>query len=221
MDLNRCASVGDKVEIISFNKNKEKSIYFSKLVDIIEGGFIVIEAPISEGVLVPIEVGSLFDLYINNKNSFYYVKAEVKERVKANIPTVIMRLEGTLSKIQRRDFFRFECTLNAKVGRIDDSKEKDLKDTMYYSSIIHDISGGGIRMSSDLELKHGDKIECVLELEKDSVLVIGKVVRVSTSKGIYKHEYGINFLSISNQNREQIVKYIFEQQRKLRKKGMM
>lgn len=221
MDLKRCVSIGNKVEIVTFNKNKEKVVYFSKLVEIDEGNYIVLEAPISEGNLVPLQIGSLFDIYISNKNSFYFMKAEMKERIKANVSTIIMSVVGTVSKIQRRDFFRFECTLNTKVGLLNEGEENDNKNARYFDSIIHDISGGGIRISSDIEVKNGDKLECIIDLETDSVLVIGNVVRVSKGKGNYKHEYGVNFISISNQNRDQIIKYIFEQQRKLRKKGMM
>jgi c-di-GMP-binding flagellar brake protein YcgR len=63
-------------------------------------------------------------------------------------------------------------------------------------------------------------VEGKLLLNQD-ILFIGRVVRVINihDRGKYNYEIGIEFDDISNMNRERIIGYIFEEQRKLLRKG--
>jgi c-di-GMP-binding flagellar brake protein YcgR len=217
MDLKKCVNIGDRIEITKLDKNKLTVAYSSKLVEI-EKDEIIVEAPISEGILVPLKVEDKFDIYFNTKNGFYLVTAQLKERKKSenSISTLKFLVVSKVSKVQRREYFRFDCLLDAKMRKMVENF-----DTPFEECLIKDISAGGIRFNCMSELEKGDIVECIIDLEENGINCVGEVVRVLKVKDNYKYQIGINFINLKNQDRDSIFRYIFNQQRKLIKKGMV
>jgi c-di-GMP-binding flagellar brake protein YcgR len=83
-----------------------------------------------------------------------------------------------------------------------------------------DISGGGIQIKTKLKLKEGDQIKISFKkLIKLDKLIKGKIVR-KRKENFEVYKYGIEFIDISDRNREMIIQWIFNLQRKLRQKGL-
>ena len=90
------------------------------------------------------------------------------------------------------------------------------------SGINCGLSGGGCRFNTDEQLKTGDRIRIKfdfiirnelrkMELEAD-IIVSEKLM---DRQGVFENR--AEFCNISNKDREDLIKYIFEQERRLRK----
>ncbi|MDO5383109.1 MAG: flagellar brake protein [Eubacteriales bacterium] len=228
--------VGCKVELIPkldyTNDNDTKISYVSQILDMTEE-YIICAMPIYEGRLIPLEIDSQYDAYFFVQNNFYKTDCTVVDRGKTdNIHTAVIRLDTKLVKFQRREYYRLECTTSAIVKTLSE-KERE-----YYlkfnkipenivaiedKCIIIDISGGGVRILSKIKYEKNQYIAITFPImlgdETKLKTVVGRVVMSMTSaNNSLVFDNRIQFVEISNNDREEIIKYIFQQQRMLRKK---
>ena len=86
-----------------------------------------------------------------------------------------------------------------------------------------DIGGGGVRYLVSEQMTSNQMVVCFLELEiKNAVKEIqalGRILSVRPVKDSDMFEVRVQFEKISNAAREQIIQYIFEDERKRRKKS--
>lgn len=214
--------LGMKVEIVL--SDEEESL---KLVSQFEGtcsdGTYYVSAPIYGGKIYPISVGNILDVYFVEKENFYKFKAKVLDRSrKSAISLLKIKALDEIKKIQRREFFRFECMISVNYRVVDSKKAVQDKDRSFKNTITKDLSGGGLCIKIEEKLNVGDIIECELFLNDSyKVVFLGKIVRITeceAGKGKYKYEAGVLFQKIDDKSREKIISYIFQEQRKLIKK---
>ncbi len=183
-----------------------------------------VSAPIHEGKIYPISVGSRLDIFFVKKENFYKFKAKVLDRSrKAAISLLKIQALDEIEKIQRRSFFRFECMIPINYKVVESSKTVLSENETFKKTITRDLSGGGVCIKLEEKLNIGDVVECELLLDDfNKVHFLGKIVRFikcEANRGIYKYEAGVFFQKIDDKSREKIISYIFQEQRKLMKKG--
>ncbi|MCH5273151.1 MAG: flagellar brake domain-containing protein [Lachnospiraceae bacterium] len=93
----------------------------------------------------------------------------------------------------------------------------------FYTGIALDLSGGGVRFNSGYQAAEGEVIAMKIAfLEQDVLkqqLLFAKVLAVypvPNRTGLYEHR--VQFVHITNAERESIIRYIFFEERKRRKK---
>jgi c-di-GMP-binding flagellar brake protein YcgR len=188
-----------------------------------------IAAPIFEGNIYPVQVGAFMDIFfvikssVNNMNGVCKFRSKVLGREKIdNIALLLIENVGQLEEVQRRDFYRCAYLLPIKFS-LGEASEGEKTKIVKQEGLIKDLSGGGvcIRMKEKIEL--GQILDCEIALEDKAVEFSAEVVRVDKVDNIskYNYEIGISFKIIKNQNREELIKFIFSEQRKLRKKGLI
>lgn len=115
--------------------------------------------------------------------------------------------------------------LQNKIRAIETLKNDDLTNgTMLIKTekgMISDISGGGIRFKSAVQLEQEDELLLSFSINQglSNINVFGKVItsQVSTTKNDL-YENRIQFTEITNDERENIVRFILNEERKLRQK---
>jgi c-di-GMP-binding flagellar brake protein YcgR len=214
--------VGLKLEIhvLAHDGNKINLPFVSELEWVEGDDILTIAAPIYEGRVYPIQVGKVIAIsFIGNSNFYEFTAKVIARESKDNLALLKIQALSEISKIQRREFFRFEVNLPVNYRIVESANGRSNQE--YIETITRDISGGGlcIRLIEPVEI---DKyIECELILSS-KVKFIGKVVRLTTYDtlhGPYKYEIGVSFESIDEPMREKIISYIFQEQRRLLKKG--
>ena len=113
---------------------------------------------------------------------------------------------------EKRKFARLKVSVDVKWRKLEKSiqTETDTIDT------AKDISRGGICVTSHQQLKPGTNLHLDITLPTGKVIAAaGKVVWIkncSTLHGIGQEVYyiGIEFLHMSNEDREEIYKFVFE-----------
>lgn len=134
--------------------------------------------------------------------------------------TVTLGKPVNLSRIQRRNFVRLDIKLKVISNKIDE----DTPDNDSFTATTIDISGGGILFGCNTELTVGQTLEAKVFLsDNQTVTANGRVVRVIENSASSKQRFsvGFEFISIKESERDKIIKFIFNQQRVLRNKGLL
>lgn len=186
---------------------------------------ICVAAPIYEGKYLTASNGTNMYVYISISNQFYKLKASLTDRiVKDGLPIYKLSIENEMEKIQRRQFFRFDCVLDIKCREVEMVNSTAVPKGNFTKGLTRDISGGGTCLALVEGIEKGKFIECELQLSESKIIKFyGTIVRSikTDSESKNKYEAGVEFYNIDNRSRETIISFIFEEQRKLRKKGLI
>ena len=233
--IEKYLSPGDKVEIrfaqrmaiTEENTEPKYNIYLSKISQMLDEDQIEILMPIEQSRIVLLPRNVIGSLVVYTSNGLYQCDVKVGERYKKdNIYLQVLELVSGIKKYQRREFYRYNCTIPV-FSRV--LTEEELKSMVWdetqkgIEGSTLDIGGGGIRYMVSEQMTSGEHVICYLKLEiKNSVKEIqalGKILSVRPVKDSDLFEVRVQFEKISNVAREQIIQYIFEDERKRRKKN--
>lgn len=237
--LSDILSVGNKIEMFELSKmasvsDEQRPVYVSQILEFDEDDeeIIKIAMPISEGKLIPLQTGRRLKLCFYTKNGLYTANCVIEKRYRIdNIYMMDVRFTTQLKKFQRRQFYRLNC--NIELGyKVLTEEEYDcntpdrLTDTLmsgnYNNAISLDISGGGVRFAAKNPIEVGSGI--LLEISfntAEGVRVsnfLGRVISSVKTKNNEAYEIRVNFENISERDREFIIKFIFNEERKKRQK---
>ena len=224
--------VGSKLELECFDNNGER--LEPTLISEFEWNegenMAAIAAPIFEGHIVPLPVNSEINIYFIIKNeslySLYKFSAIIMSRlVVDNLHILMVKKQGDIVKVQRRNYFRLDCFVEVRY-RILDPNGDDPNDRKrsFINTLTNNLSGGGVSIMLQEIIPTGTIIECEMFNDQNrKVTFFGKVMRYEEigKDGKYKYEAGIAYIEISDSDREAIVKYIYDEQRKLLRKGLI
>lgn len=245
--LSKILSLGDRLEIekvVSEEKKKqliaENSVFArtltSQIYDIIDETQLHIAMPMVEGRVIPLPVNAVFDVCFFCTGGLYKSRFVVLDRFKENgLYVLTVELVTELRKYQRRQYYRLECAMDIEylvvendiIRSLTDNEElvrQMLDEHELKKGIVIDISGGGIRFASHDKLDSDSvvlvKINIAISNGKSVYGVLGKVL--NSSKMINNelmYEQRIEFSDIQNADREIIIRYIFETERRMRQKN--
>lgn len=214
-------SVGQKIELTRYTgKLKEiagAKTYVSQLLDEKEEGKLVIAMPMEGGKMVLFEVGERYNMFFYTPAGLYYCIAQVSARYRSGSLFLLeMECASEIEKFQRRQFFRLNCIVDLKYRKVEG------EGGMNPGTII-DISGGGIRFNAGNRYTPGDElvVEFFLTIagKLEKFLVRVRVIMSTALPNREKiYENRVEFLDITEPDREAIVKYVFEEERRRRKK---
>lgn len=229
---------GDKfdLEMINFEKNSKKVTYSSKIYDIIEEDKIKAAMPMQKGAILPLAVNTKYNLYIYSGSGLYKCRATLTERYREdNLYVMILEVYTGLQRYQRREHYRLSCNIELKY-RILAEKEAEMllrlktpadyenpqQNSGHIKGITLDISGGGMRFVSAYQNQVDDYV-----LAEFAVPIAGKTVAYSILAKIIStrevpnkkctYEHRVKFENISSKERELLIKFIFEEERRYRK----
>lgn len=218
--------------------------YRSKVQDVKENGDIEIEAPTQEGKSVSLPSGVRLEFLFYTRTGMFRCVAHIKKRyIRGRLYLFLIEQKTPLEKFQRREYYRFECVMEmlfypVSKEEIDITPLNELKEhhrltvpeDLPRKALAVDISGGGIRFVSDHPGQEGEYMVVSLTLPSEqSELKLDMLGQTMVCQSIEKksggkkntqekYEYRVQFIKGSKE-REQIIKYIFEQERKSRQKG--
>ena len=241
--LSKIIKPGDKLELQKVEKVQEndgniasyKKIYHSQVYEILSEDRMEIAMPIEKGKLVLLQVDNEYDLYFYTDNGLYQCFARVVDRYKAdNVYMILVELTSNLRKQQRREYYRFSCALEMDTRKLSEGElenvlhnEKDItaRREKLNKGVIVDISGGGLRFVVDQKYDVDSLVICVYRLliegQRKEYNLVGKVLSVKelTNKpGVYEHR--VQYVNINTEEQEEIIRYIFQEERKNRKKEL-
>lgn len=239
--ITRFIQEGCKIDLQPLEKSKlsggdaPEKIYTTKIYEIVTDDVMEVLMPMEQGKLILLPVDQEFDAVIYSQTNLYQCVVRVIDRYKSNnVYILLLELVSNLRKYQRREYFRFSCVLEMdsrkleeqEVARLESSKNSNLvlqPGLPLKRSVIVDISGGGLRFISTQKYEKDSLILCSYTLlnkgETKKYDIVGKVLAVremENRRGTYEHR--VQYYNMPNDVREEIIKYIFEEERKSRRK---
>ncbi len=232
--ISKFVQIGNKIEIESIKKTTDelgeitRKTYRSELYDIESEDVIKIAMPMEQSKIVLLPVDAEYSLCFYTSNGLYQCLARVIERYKSNNLFVLsMELETDLQKYQRREYYRLNTVLDMKSKAIDTSNKSFEQvqfidtDLTFDNGTMVDISGGGARFISKAQYPKGSLIRFVFSLFVNGSVteykLVGKVLRSEPIENREdQFENRIQFVNMVNDDRESIIKYIFEEERRQR-----
>ncbi len=211
----------------------EKKVYRTKVFDVLSEDQLEIMMPLEKGKVVLLPVDGEFDLCFYAEKGLYQCYARVLDRYKSNnVYIVVLELTSNLRKHQRREFYRFGCALGLSTRLLQEEEITAVEQGRFYlvpglplkQGVIVDISGGGLRYIATERYAEGASIYCTYKLiikgaEKQFHLA-GRVLSVKELEdkpGTYEHR--VQYINMDVDEREEIIKYIFEEERRQRHKA--
>ena len=244
MKLSDVIRPGDKLDIKLVNQIKREEnggnpaiLYQSRVCDLTSETDLEIEMPMSGGKMVLFPVGAECYFVIYTQKGMYQCQAAVQRRYKeGNLFFLTVKLTKEPVKFQRREFFRIDCLLPLQFYKLTENMAKletteEIHEALKAGGENHlpckgtteDISGGGIRFSTDQMMENGEYllVEFCLKNERmdEMFQLVSRVVNVvehPNRKNMYIHR--VKFIFRDMKVREKIVRYVFEEERRIRRK---
>ena len=212
--------IGKKIEIATIGTKKEK-VYISQVLDMIGPNQYLISGPIHQNNLIFMHTDDEINIsYLIENKGKYSFRAKVLSRNYSNIYTLKVERISEIEKIQKRSFYRLSTQLDIEKEHARETEQGLV--TYKELCAAKDISGGGMKIICNYEHEIGETVYCSFKLQDTLKQVKATVVRFETLQNQkYKYSIGVSFIEMKKGDIEEIVKYIFENQRILRLKGLI
>lgn len=233
--------------VIDRKEEIEKKTLKSKVLDFPNYTSVTIAMPIIKGRIIPLSVGDKYSLRFFSQTGLYECKGIITDRSNDDkIYILTVEITSALEKYQRRQFFRLSCVLDLDYYIATEAEltlRYKLKQNAFKSpedrqacldaleqckrewlmGIVVDLSGGGIRLMSESIHEIGNTVQMRIQftskvnLKSDYISgVIISADKMTNRNGFY--EYRAQFKEVLKEDREAIIKYIFEEEIKQRTK---
>lgn len=236
MEISYFARPGDKIDITYLHQNNGK-IYKSSVFDFLEDSVVEVGMPTEGGKMVLFQIGFECSLFFYTQKGMYICEGRVTERYKKDgFYMMAIKITAGPKKYQRRDYYRVDCAIDftfykitKEIAELESTEDlfEEIANPKYLPekrlARTKDISGGGIKFITDQQLEAGSYILTVMHLANDKLdhtfylateiidcLPIEKVQDKMVARGKFR------FKDI--RDRELIVRFVFEEDRMLRKK---
>lgn len=232
--MQKVFKVGDRIEIVRIDKRTwtEKGIqYVSKIADVKDEYFYIF-TPIKEGVYITFFIDEIIRVYKVMLDGVWMFDAVVEERFREPEYMIKVKQISDYQKIQRRMFYRLPINLEVFVKLYEENNNKDnaniasaldgFTEGRIVSGLTKDLSGGGVCFLTREEFDINDVILIKIPIEDEYLILKAQILRKNRIDHYhYRFLYGCRFIEAKQNEIDKIVKFVFKEQQKLRKKGLL
>lgn len=217
-------ALGEKVEIITNFADRREKVYFSMIQDILDEDTFVINLPMSKRERAFLYIGQEVAVnYFRCHGQYYFLAMVIERYEKENVYYFKLKKISDIHRLQRRNYFRLAKTIPIKIDILDQDNKTNIETINGYT---FNICGGGVGVIVQQDLPVNTNVKCTFELKLgdniDKFSTKAKVVRCNhIDDQEDKFEVGICFEDMPEQQRDEIIKFIFNEQRRLRKRGLI
>lgn len=238
--LSKFVSVGARIELQPVERKIDEptdsaspKYYYSQVYEILSEDTMEILMPMEKGKLVLLPIDGEIDLVIYEGSGLYQCDCRVIDRYKSNnVYLLVVELTSSLRKYQRREYYRYSCALTIFMRNLSEEESQAIESDQPYTltpglpmeqGTIVDISGGGLRFLADRAYEQDSLLYVTYQLfgsTGDKMYeMLGKVISVrelENRRGTFEHR--LQYYGVDSRTQEEIIKYIFEEERKSRRK---
>lgn len=236
--LTNFVKAGQKIELQSVermnseNEEQIRKVYVSKVYDVLSEDRLEVLMPMEKTKLILLPVDAEYNICFYTDQGLYQCFVRIIDRYKSNnVYILVLELISNLRKFQRREYYRFSCALEMESRDLLEEEKKAVEKEEYRlipglplkRSVIVDLSGGGLRFVSVQKYANDSIIYITYHLmlngQKKKYELLGRILSVNEVQGrpgTYEHR--VQYINLDVDAREEIIKYIFEEERKHRHK---
>lgn len=222
-------------------------VYVSQFQHWAEMNSAVISVPTFKGHLVPLRVDDVYELRFFTKSGLYRCRGRIIKRSKTsnNLAVVEIKFISALEKYQRRQYYRMNCIMPMTYAVLTDvqrelykekkrcltleqklaiEKKLENQEMSFEKATVLDLSGGGMRFNSYVQQEPGDVLllqPALPEVVRKKIpFLFGRIIssRRIPNKEPVVYDNRIEFVEISSAEQEQIITYIFKEERDKRRR---
>jgi c-di-GMP-binding flagellar brake protein YcgR len=169
-----------------------------------------------KGEVIPLREGTKVMITFCDELSAYEFEAEIMQRIAVPVPILVLELPDIITKIQRRSFVRVPVTYPVTFRRVNGEGLSDL-----HKGTMLDLSGGGMNFLTEELLEKGSLLYVQLGLPNGDIQTPVRVCRTEKTEDNKRYRVTTEFSDLSERERDQIIRCVFERQRAMRKKGLV
>jgi c-di-GMP-binding flagellar brake protein YcgR len=222
--MNSIAFEINDLVMVRFQDEKWPGAFPSRVEDK-SAGKAVLSWPADGGTRVPVSKRDRLFLSFIRADAVYRVEGIVEGTWNEPLPAIEVALSGQIERIQRREYVRVhallpvEMTLSATGG---DGAE--ISAIGSFSTNTIDVSGSGMALQHKQTIPLGTLFEARLSIpgQPPPLNLLAMVVRSTTIRDAQQqkiHRLGWTFVSLAENLRSRLVRYVFEMQRKSMQHG--
>lgn len=229
--MQQIITIGDKVDMELLidghleTDDDRRRVLSCRVMDLPGFNLVRITMPFYEGRIVPLAVGDQYMMNVYAQKGIYGSRFVVVQRMKeGNVFLVDMEIQEPLKKVQRREFFRHNCRIPASYSMmtLDDIAPfslEELEDMDWKKGVLLDISGGGVKMVSEyrenIHLLVLLRFPITVDGVTEEIIQYGRLIASTPNKNNkILFEQRIEFEHIGDKEREKIIRFIFDEERK-------
>lgn len=207
--------------ILSESNTVVDKFYASRLQDF-NSKEIIVDMPFNEQrvPIIPSKGDRIYGKIISRSCAYRFVALFLKAEA-GSIPVWVLQKPPVVERFQNREYVRVKVTRPIIVHPIDDDGSMQ---SMVTTNTV-DISGGGICFVLFSPLKVGNRVALDIDNLPDMELIqiLGEVVRCHPVDvaGVELYHIGVKFIDLSSNERNKLVKFIFELQRRQLRMGVL
>lgn len=218
--MDNSLTINTKCDVIFQDK-----VYKSDIQDITKD-YVAISIPVNNGEYLILTRGEIIEvIYYDEQNVNKFISKVVGRKIEG-IQMILLEPPNEISKIQRRRFFRIDILSKIKLMKVNtDISEKEFNDlcanadeNSFTEAIMTDLSGGGLRIKTELTVKVGEMFIIRLPISDFDVNIPCYCVRAFKEVDSKQYACGFSFYNINDRVREKIIAYIFQIMREQKKR---
>ena len=237
--IEKFISPGDKLELKSTvsvvlpDGTEGVKTYRTSVYDILDDGRLELVMPMEQTKLVLLPIDGEYDVCFSSHGGMYRANVRIVDRQKINgIYILVVEMISNLHKFQRREYYRFNCVVDMTAREMSRQESDAFAKGLTYlvsekdmvRGVIVDISGGGTRFVSRQKFNEDSIIMMcfdlpIMERERSFLLAAKVIYSGEIENRTNEYENRVKFEYIDTTTREEIIKYIFDEERKIRKNG--
>lgn len=209
---------GERLQILL----EPDQVYTARIHETYPQGCLIADAPTEPKVFLRYRPGCEVVLHSAQKDALYGYSGTIlqRERVR-DITLLVIQLTSGPDRIQRRAYYRVQAYVDVQV-LVPGSSTTELEAAPMDGKTL-DISGGGMKLRTPAPLPIGAILPCRLSLKPEKgeemlARVIASSEAADESKTFISR---LEFSKVPKEVRERIIAFVFETQRRLRRKGML
>lgn len=215
-----------ELEILDGDGKRIGNTYVSQVLEPVKDRSLIISAPIYESRLIYVPVNGIVRItFLHSRNGLQGFNALVTSREqRGNLSVLCVQAETQPEKIQRRTHYRLDCTLDAEYGIYSDNPDKEIDQTLYKHALTKNISGSGTCLVVREDIAKNMLLDVRISFsETVKIRAVCRVIRCTPleTEKISRYEIRLQFTDITALDQDYIIKYIFEEQRRLLKKKIL
>lgn len=239
-------SIGDRVNVVrrGVTVADDSDELTSKVLDVSNDKRFRLTMPKSKSATILMEVGEEVIMYFYTSYGVLSGRGVVKNRFFEDDSALItVELVTELKKIQRRQYYRLPCSIDARIHILTNNEISEIErfdgdirtareeKNIYINQLANvtsdwiacrliDLSGGGIKCISNISIKVNELVILDIELGEDSIIsryfLLMRIKACTKKTVVNKYEIRTEFAEMKDTDRDAIVRFIFEEERKVR-----
>ncbi len=230
--IEKFISPGDKLELKSTvsvvlpDGTEGVKTYKTSVYDILDDGRLELVMPMEKTRLVLLPVDGEYDVCFFSHGGMYRADVRIVDRQKINGTYIlVVEMISNLHKYQRREYYRFNCVVEMKAREMTrqelDAFAKGITQLIseedMVRGVIVDISGGGTRFVSRQKFNENSIVLMsfslpIMERERSFLLAAKVIYSGVIENRANEYENRVKFEFIDTTTREEIIKYIFDEE---------